>query len=333
MIEMRPWFKKVLGAAAISLWVLSLGCERKKPDGDKLLRLGYFANLTHAQALLGVASGDFERAIAPAKLSTNIFNAGPSLIEAILAGEIDMGYIGPGPAINAHTRTYGQGIRAVAGAAANGVVIVVAKDSGIENLEDLKGKRIATPQLGNTQDISARRYLAVELGQTSLENVLPIPNGEQAAMMLRGQIDAAWAVEPWGTRIVADAGARILTEEKTLWPDRQFGLTIVITTPEFLAQHPRTVRKLLEAHKAWTEKLAADPAPYVPQLGQALLDLTGKGVPEPLIAEALSRVKFTTDPMETSLATFAQWAYDLKFLNRAPDLRGLVDTTLLEELK
>src|SRR5271169_477516 len=137
-------------------------------DNVSSVRLGYFANVTHAQAVLGVASGDYAQAIAPAELKTKIFNAGPSLIEALFAGEIDIGYVGPGPVISAQARSHGQGIRVVAGAAANGVVVVVRKDSGITSLAQLAGKRLATPQLGNTQDLSARHYLTSVLSHADL---------------------------------------------------------------------------------------------------------------------------------------------------------------------
>jgi NitT/TauT family transport system substrate-binding protein len=149
----------------IALVVAIVGCDKEKQNAGASggagpeVRLGYFANVTHAQAVLGVANGDFQRAIAPAKLSPKVFNAGPSLIEALFAGEIDIGYVGPGPAINAHAKSRGTGIRVIAGAAANGVLIVARKDSGIDSLSQLVGKKIATPQIGNTQDISAKHYL------------------------------------------------------------------------------------------------------------------------------------------------------------------------------
>ena len=192
-----------------------LSCHRSpSTDAALVVRVGYFANLTHAQAVLGVASGDFSRAIAPATLKTQIFNAGPSLIEALFAGEIDVGYVGPGPTLSAQARSHGEGIRVIAGAAANGVVIVVRKDSGIASVKELAGKRIATPQLGNTQDISARHFLSKVLGQADLNQVSPIDNGQQASLFSRGELDAAWVPEPWGQLIVAQTGATILAEEK-----------------------------------------------------------------------------------------------------------------------
>src|SRR5438105_669671 len=198
------------------------------------VRIGYFANLSHAQAVLGVSSGEFERAIAPAKLSTKVFNAGPSLIEALFAGEIDIGYVGPGPALNAHSKGRGQKIRVIAGAAANGVLIVARKDAGINSIQELAGKRVATPQMGNTQDISAKHYLMQELKQKDLNNVLPIANTEQSTLMARKEIDAAWAPEPWGSRLIVEGHGKLLGQEKDLWPNKKFSLTLVVTTPDFL---------------------------------------------------------------------------------------------------
>ena len=223
------------------------------------IRIGYFANVTHAQAVLGIASGDFTGAVAPAKLSTKVFNAGPSLIEALFAGEIDIGYVGPGPALSAHARSKGQGIRVISGAAANGVLIVARKDAGISTLADLKGKRIATPQHGNTQDIAARHYLIADLKQSDANNVIAVQNSEQAGMMDRGQIDAAWAPEPWGSRLIAETGAKLIAEEKDLWPEKQFSLTVVVTTPEFLAQHPDVVKKVLHGHAKWPAARQQEP--------------------------------------------------------------------------
>lgn len=337
---------RVLGIAALLTAIAGLGgCSRSSESANpaasgtrarvplKEVRIGYFANLTHAQAVLGVASGDFERAVSPARVTGQVFNAGPSLIEALFAGEVDIGFVGPGPAINAYSRTKGQGIRVIAGAAANGVVIVVRPDAGIETLEDIKGKRIATPQLGNTQDISARHYLTARLGQTDLDNVVPIANGEQLSLMMRKQIDVAWAPEPWGARLVAEAGGRILTEERFLWPHGEFGLTVIVSTPEFLAVRPDVVKQVLAVSRSWTAKLNADAARYVSDLAAALTVLTGKKMPEELLGTAIKRVTFTDEPLEETLDTMAQWSYELKFLKDQVNLKGLVDTTLLRELR
>ncbi len=189
---------------------LLTGCDRNAQTRQHEVRIGYFPNLTHAQAVLGVDSNEFQEVVGPGyRVVPSLYNAGPSLNEALLAGEIDIGYVGPGPALSAHARTRGRGVRVIAGAADNGVLIVARKDSGINTLADLKNRRLATPQLGNTQDISARHYLINVLGQNDASNVLPISNTEQSALMQRGQIDASWAPEPWGSRLIAETGAKL----------------------------------------------------------------------------------------------------------------------------
>lgn len=327
----------------LMLWVVAIsialagGCKRSNQsdsDGNPSeVRLGYFANLTHAQAVLGVSSGEFEKAIAPAKLATKVFNAGPSLVEALFAGEIDIGYVGPGPAINAYARSNGRGIRVVAGAAANGVLIVARKDSGIKTLADLKGRKIATPQYGNTQDISAKHFLVTRFGQGDVKNVLAVPNAEQFAMMSRGQIDAAWAPEPWGSRLVIEAGAVPVGQEKELWEGNDFTLTVVVTTPEFLRDHANVVEKILRVHHGWTQKLQEKPEAYAAPLGDALANLNqGKRLPPGVVEAAIKNVKFTDDPLNSTLKAMARWSSELGFSKEVKDLDRLVDLSALKRL-
>jgi len=296
------------------------------------VRLGYFANITHAQAVLGVASGEFQAALGQTKLTTKVFNAGPELITALNAGAIDVGYVGPGQVLSADVSSRGQAVRVIAGAAANGVVIVASKDSGIHTLADLKGKRIATPQLGNTQDVSARHYVTEVLGQPDSDNVKEVRNSQQSGMMVRGLIDAAWVPEPWGARLINEAGAVLIGEEKDLWPDHRFSLTVIVTSPQFLADHPETIEKLLEVHHHWTQRLTADPMQYAGQLNDALVALGGKKVPAAVMRGALGRTEFTDDPLPQTFATMEQWSHNLKFIDSAPDLNGLFETDILTKL-
>ena len=323
---------RLLAPLALALGALSASAEDapKAPpkDAPKEVRLGYFANLTHAQAVLGVESGAFAKAVAPAKFDTKVFNAGPSLIEALFAGEIDIGYVGPGPAINAWSKSKGQGIRVISGAAANGVIIVAGPNSGIKTLADLKGKKIATPQLGNTQDIAAKWYVKNVLKQDDTDNIIPIPNAEQANLLKRGDIDAAWSPEPWATRLIKEGGATAIAEEKDLWKSAdnsgEFSLTLVVTTPEFLAAHPETVRAFLAEHQRLTAELVKDPAKQVNALANGISRASGKSISRVLVAEALPHVKFTCDPLAATLAVQAQWAFDTKVLKDKVKLEGFV---------
>jgi NitT/TauT family transport system substrate-binding protein len=208
-------------------------------------------------------------------------------------------------------------------------VIVARLGSGIEKIEDLKDKRVATPQLGNTQDISARRYLTEVLRQPNAKNVIPVPNAEQAGMMARGQIDAAWAPEPWGQRLIVEAGAKLVAEEKDLWPNAELGLTLVVGSPELLSEQPELVRKVLGVHKSFTARLAASPDALLPELGDALFALTGKELPEGVLPAAIGRVKFTDEIPEETLKTYAQWTFALGFERAAADTAGLLDRSFL----
>jgi NitT/TauT family transport system substrate-binding protein len=317
----------------LSLTILS-GCERRADASAPLreVRLAYFANATHAQAVLGISSGDFARAVAPLVIKPRVFNAGPALLEAMFAGEVDIAYVGPGPALAGFQHSRGKGLRVVAGSAGGGVVIVARRDLGATTIDDLKGKRIATPQYGNTQDLSARHFMTARFGASALNDVVPISNAEQASLMKRGDIDAAWAPEPWGQRLITEAGATLVAEEKDLWPGKAFTLTVVVTTPEFLAQHPDVVERILRVHADWTAKLAASPATYAEPLGEALFALTGKHLPAGVLPAALKRVRFSTDPGVASFEAFNTWSKELGFSRSSTPLTSLIDTLILQRL-
>jgi NitT/TauT family transport system substrate-binding protein len=283
------------------------------------LRLGYFANVTHAQAVLGVAFGDFQNALGDTKLEPKVFNAGPELIDSLKAGAIDIAYVGPGPVITAQANSNGQALRVISGSAANGVAIVARQGSGITTIKDLAGKKIATPQHGNTQDVSCRHYLTAVLGQTDTSNVMPMPNLQQVSSMALNNIDAAWAPEPWASRLIAEDHATLIAEEKDLWPNHQFALTVVVVNPDFLRNHKDIVDKILAVHHQWTLKLNADPASCKTQLHDALLALTHADLKDDVLVPALKRTLFTEDRMDDTFTTMAQWAADLKIIKSVPD--------------
>jgi NitT/TauT family transport system substrate-binding protein len=304
------------------------------------VRLGFFPNVTHAQALLGVGRGDFDRAFAPdARVTSQTFNAGPAVIEALFGGGLDIAYVGPSPAINGFIRSKGEEVRVVAGAAANGVLIVANKKRGLNSLDDLRGKKIATPQLGNTQDISAKYYVVETLKSQLRErggetDVVPVQNADIEILFEKDQLDAAWVPEPWASRLVHQGTGVILAEEKDLWPGKEFALTNVIVRREFLEHHPDLVKRFLKAHLTLTAELAADPARHADAINAELRRLTTKQLPAEVMRNALSHVKFTADPSKESLARFHEKGRALGLLPDTPfDTDRLVDTRLLAELQ
>ncbi len=318
-------------------WALgSTGCRAGAPARGTV-RLGYFPNVTHSQAVLGVADGTFRRALGEATVDATVFNAGPSVIEAIFAGQLDAAYIGPSPAINGYVRSKGQALRVVAGATSGGAVLVVRGDSGISRPADFAGRRVASPQLGNTQDVALRAWLETQ-GLTPSERggqtrVLPVANPDILALFLTKEIDAAWVPEPWGARLVHEAHGRVFLDERELWPEGRFVTAHVIVSKRFLDERPSLVRKLLEAHVALTRRINADPATARRQLNAEIERLTGKRLPPAVLEDAWGRMSVTWDPIASSLVATADAAFRLGFLGDArPNLDGIYDLRLLNEV-
>lgn len=324
----RRWLViPVLGAL---VWGAAAGAAGGATAGAKaprvVVRLGYFPNITHSQALLGVAGGDFARALGPeVELQTKLFNAGPSAIEALFAGELDLTYIGPNPAINGYVRSEGKALRIIAGATSGGAALVVREGSGIRGAGDFHGKRIASPQLGNTQDVALRAWL-LRHGYRLKEKggdveVIPLKNPDQLALFLTRQIDAAWAVEPWAARLIREGGGRLLLDERELWPQGKFVTAHVIVSTRFLTAHPDLVRRLLKAHVELTRWINGHLPAAKQRINGEIRRLTGKALPTKVLDDAFSRLEVTYDPVSQSLFGAADSAFDLGFLGKEkPDL-------------
>jgi NitT/TauT family transport system substrate-binding protein len=298
------------------------------------VRLGFFPNITHAQALYGRATGLFEKRLGK-PIQWTAFNAGPTAIEALFAGEIDATYVGPGPAIIGYIRSHGEKFVIVAGAASGGAALVVREDSGILTARDFNGKAIATPQLGNTQDISARIWLRQNGYHATAEggtvDIVALSNPDQLTMFREKQIDGAWTIEPWVSRLVLEAAGRVFLEEKTLWPRGKYATTELVVSRAFLRNRPDDVRNLLRAHVETTQILATNPAADA-ILNEQIRKDTGRALRPDVIASALRRVQLTWDPMTSSLEKSAQGAYEIHFLRQPPELRGIYELTLLNEV-
>ena len=303
-----------------------------------VIRVGAFPNITHAQPMIGKANGWFEKTMGPnAKIEWSSFNAGPSAIEALFAGAIDMAYVGPNPAINGYVRSNGEALRIIAGATSGGAALVVRGDAGINKPQDFHGKRVASPQMGNTQDVALRAWLKSQGLKTRDKGgdvtVMPIANPDQLTLFLKKKIDAAWAPEPWASRLVRDAEGRIFLDERTLWPGGQFLTTELIVSTKFLQSHPDLVKIWLQAHVELTDWINGHPAEAKHILNQQIQKETGKALASPVLDDSFSRLQVTYDPLHAQLLRAAQLAYDAGFLGRQmPDLSRIYDLTLLNQV-
>jgi sulfonate transport system substrate-binding protein len=298
------------------------------------VRLGYFPNLTHATAIVGVEDGIFAKALKGNTLKTQTFNAGPEATQALLSGAIDATYIGPGPSTNAYAKSGGQAVRVISGATSGGAALVVKPS--ITSPKDLKGKKIATPQLGNTQDIALRFWLKQQGFATTQEGggdvkVLPQENSQTVDTFGTGAIDGAWVPEPYLSRLV-NAGGKVLVDEKTLWPGGKFVTTNLLVRTDFLKAHPDVVKQLLEGQVAANKAVNDDPAHAQQVVAAAIGKLTGKPLKADLVAQAWKSLTFTDDPLPATLVAGAQHANAVGLLDKVDNLKGIYDLTLLNQV-
>jgi NitT/TauT family transport system substrate-binding protein len=296
------------------------------PAGE--LRLGFFANVTHAPALVAVQEGLLAERLGDTKLTTQVFNAGPAAVEAIFSGAIDAAYIGPNPAINAFVQSRGEAIRIIAGATSGGAALVVRPE--INSAADLHGRTLATPQLGNTQDVALRAWLAdngmktSKTGRGDVTVQAGTDNSTTLQLFRDGQIDGAWLPEPWVTRLVHEAGAKVLVDERTLWPAGKFVTTQLIVATDFLTEHPQTVRALLEAHVDAIQWIGKHPDQAKSDVNTQIGELTGAPLPATVLDGAWKNIEPTVDPVATSLVGSAEHAVAADLIEE-PDLHGIYD--------
>ncbi|MCU1684375.1 MAG: ssuA [Amycolatopsis sp.] len=291
------------------------------------VRVGYFPNVTHAPALIGVKNGYFTQELGTTKLSTQTFNAGPDEVNALLGNSLDVAFIGSGPAINAFTKSKGT-IQLVAGAVSGGAQLVVKP--GITSPDQLKGKTIATPQLGNTQDVSLKKYLSQQklTGQVNITN---LDNAKTLAAFTKGDVDGGWLPEPWASRLV-DAGAKVLVDEKTLWPNGQFPSTVVIVRSEFLQQHPDTVREILAGEQKAIDWAIANPADAKTAVNAELKQLTNSSLSQGVLDRAFSNIALGLDPIAAEYPQLAQDSVTAGVVKDVANLKGFADFGPLNEV-
>ena len=326
-------------AAVLSLVAAVAGCSRADSDETPVastdkgpateLRLGYFPNVTHAAALVGLDKGLFSKELGSTKLVPTKFNAGPEAVGALLGGSLDASFIGSGPAINAYAKSKGEAVRLVAGTTSGGAQLVVKPT--ITKVEDLVGKTIVTPSLGNTQDVSLKKLLA-EKGLTGKVKVTNLENAQTLDAFKKGEVDGAWLPEPWSSRLVLDAGAKVLLDEAALWPAGKFPTTVLIVRTKFLQEHPQTVKALLTGLVAAIDSSNTDQAAAKTAVNAQLKELTGKALKPAVIDRAFSNIEITADPVASTFPQLAKDSVTAGIAKEAPDVSGFADFGPLNEV-
>jgi len=304
-------------------------------DRPLTLRLGYFPNLTHAPALVGLKKGFFATALGSnVTVETHTFNAGGDGVTAILSNSIDASFLGPNPTINAFVQSHGQAVRVVAGSTSGGALLVVK--SSITSIAGLKGKRIADPQLGGTQDVALRWFLksngfATDTAGGGDVSVLPQDNSLTLTTFEQGQIDGAWVPEPWASRLVIEGGAKVLVDERDLWPEGKFVTTNLVVRTDFLQAHPKRIEALLEGLYRAVAYLNANPAAAQSLTNDVVGEITGKKLGPGVVSAAWPHLAFTLDPLPATLKTSADHARGVGLLANV-DLKTIYDLSLLNQV-
>lgn len=319
---MKIWsviFAGIIGTTLI--FIIGILVNSDETTHENKIRVAYFPNINHAVPIIGMEKGIFQDQIGNnTVIESRLFDAGPQVIESIFAGSIDIAYVGPGPAINGFLKSENHNVKILSGAASGGASLIVHPNSKINSVADFGGKRIAAPQIGNTQDISLRNYLS-ENGLKPAEKggsviVLNIPNPDIYTLFAKGDIDAAWVPEPTATILVQQLNGTRLFNEEELWPDNRFASVLLIAREEYVNQNPEVINKWLEAHQQTVDWINSNPEQTRVIFIQFMKKETGKSLSDKLVDESLSNLEITSDPIVSSIHTFAKRADSLGYLGR-----------------
>jgi NitT/TauT family transport system substrate-binding protein len=332
--------KGLLAAGVAAVAMLAAGCSTSSTasgegSGDVVLRLGFLANITHEPALVGLEKGFFAKNLGKhVTLKTTVFSSGTEETTALLAGQLDAAYVGPNPAINAWQKSNGTAIKIISGAASGGASLVVKP--GITSAAGLKGKSLATPSLGNTQDVAVRYWLK-QHGLTTTATgggdvaIKPIkPNSAAVLQFKSGQLDGGWEPEPYATEMVMDGGKR-LVNEASLWPGGKFVTTNLVVTQSFLKDHASVVNGLLKGQIEANDYINANGQAAAQAANTELTELLGKGLDANILTKSLTYLTFTNDPIASTLKTDAQHAVAVGLL-KPVNLNGIYDLGPLNKL-
>ena len=310
-----------IGLTAIVLMAAVLNITSTDNSGNEI-RVAFFPSISHAVPIVGIENNIFQENLTEQKIiEVKIFDSGPQVIESLFAKSIDLAYVGPGPIINGFLKSNGQDLKILAGAANGGASFIIQKDSGLDSIENFQGKRIASPQISNTQDVSLRHYLSthglepVEKGGTVF--VINISNPDIYTLFAKGDIDGAWVPEPWATILVEELSGVRLFNESQFWPEKQFSSVLLIGRTNFIEQNPETVEKWILSNQKTAEWINSNPDKTKMIYNEFMQDYMGKTFSKKIIDESFSNLEITSDPIKNSVLTFAERADSLGYLGRS----------------
>jgi len=313
----------------ILLSVLGVALNSSNSSDENKIRIAYFPNIGHAIPIIGMEKGFFEASIGNStQIETRVFDSGPQAIESLFANSIDLAYVGPGPAINGFLNSENHNVKILAGAASGGASFIVHPSSEINSASDFAGKKIAAPQIGNTQDVSLRHYLS-ENGLTTAEKggsvvVYNIPNPDIYTLFVKGDIDGAWVAEPWATILETELNGKRLFHEEELWPNQEFASVLLIANGDFVEKNPTLIVNLLDSHHETANWINQNPIETRIIFNDFLNSHLGQSLSDDIVDVALSNLEITDDPLPDSVHSFAEKADALGYLGRnGYDLSGI----------
>ncbi|MDP6303047.1 MAG: ABC transporter substrate-binding protein [Candidatus Nitrosopelagicus sp.] len=313
----------LVGIAIVVIGVIVLvgTTQSSFDDSEKKIRIAFFPSIIHAVPIVGMENQTFsENLDTDLDIQVKIFDSGPQVIESIFSNSVDLAYVGPGPVINGYLKSDGKDLKILASAANGGASFVIQKNSGLESIENYPGKRIAAPQISNTQDVSLRHYLA-ENGLTSAEKggdvfVLNISNPDIYTLFAKGDIDGAWVPEPWATMLVEELDGIRLFDENEFWPENKFSSVLLIGRADYIEKNPEIIKKWIDANEKTVKWINDNPTESKKLYNEFLKDYMGKTLPEKIVEESFSNIVITSEPVEKSIHIFAERADSLGYLGR-----------------
>jgi len=305
----------------VLLTALGITLSSSYPTHENKIRIAYFPNIGHAIPIVGIEKGFFEESIGnQTKIETRVFDSGPQAIESLFANSIDLAYVGPGPAINGFLNSENHNVKILAGAASGGASFIVHPNSEINSVSNFAGKKIAAPQIGNTQDVSLRHYLS-ENGLKPAEKggsviVYNISNPDIYTLFVKGDIDGAWVAEPWATILETELGGKRLFHEEELWPNNEFASVLLIANADYVEKNPTVIANFLQSHHETVTWINTNPIETRIVFNNFLNSYLGQSLSDDVIDIALSNIVITADPLHNSIFSFAERADALGYLGR-----------------